>query len=567
MKNIIDYLSGRTRAARVDLLVLFGLFGFAFFQFLGKLPLLEPDEARYAEVPREMLESGDFITPHLNYVKYFEKPPLHYWLNALSFSLFGQNEFAARCSTALFALLCVLITYWAGRKLYGRREGLFGALVLGTSVGYMVQARYNIIDMTLAACMSASLFFFLLATRENEQRKGLFYHLFYLFAALAVLAKGLIGFVLPGGIIFFWLLFTRRWKVLGEMRLLTGIPLFFAVAAPWFVLVSQRNPEFPQFFFIHEHFQRFATKVHRRYQPPWFFIPVLLGCMLPWAFFLPATFRKFWRERKTGGNGETLFLAIWAVLIFVFFSASSSKLVAYILPIFPALALLIGKLFSDAAEDFAPIRRHAAVIAGFIALAGAAVVLYPHIRFEPRISIVGFTVIGGLFLVQGILALRETKQRAAIGLFCALALTSYLTGIAGPPFVFADKVHKKSSEDLAQLVKENLAPGTRVICYSGYNQGLPWYAGTRVAVVGDRNELEFGSNQGDHSEWFFEADRFNALWDQGAPILAITNRKGLEKIRSAVKRPILYLGGEGGRLLITNVPRPGAKPLQEIPAN
>lgn len=566
MKNIIDFLSDRTRAAKGDLLLLLGLFGFAFFQFLGKLPLLEPDEARYAEIPREMLETGDFITPHLNYVKYFEKPPLHYWLNALSFSLFGRSEFAARCSTALFALLCVLLTYWAGRKIYGRREGLFGALILGTSVGYLVQARYNIIDMTLAACMSASLFFFLLATREDERRKGLYYHLFYLFAALAVLAKGLIGFVLPGGIIFFWMLFTRRWKVLAEMRLLTGIPLFFAVAAPWFVLVSLRNPEFPQFFFIHEHFQRFATKVHKRYQPPWFFIPVLFGCMLPWAFFLPAAFRKLWAERNKEKWDETLFLVIWAVLIFGFFSASSSKLVAYILPIFPALALLIGKLFSDAAEDFTPLKRHATVVAGFIALAGAAVILYPHIRFEPRISIAGFTAIGGLFLLQGILTLRETKRRAAIGIFGVLALTAYLIGIAAPPFVFADKVHKRSSQELARLVQENLTPGTRVICYNGYDQGLPWYAGTRVAVVGDRNELEFGSNQGDHSEWFFEADRFNALWDQGTPILAIASRRGIGKMRAAVKRPIYYLGGEGERLLLTNIPRPGARPLQEVPA-
>ena len=189
------------------------MFGVAIFLFLGRLPLLDPDEGRYAEIPREMLELGDFITPHLDYVKYFEKPPLHYWLNALSFSLFGQNEFAARFPAALLGLCGILLVYHIGRKLFGRREGLYAALVLGTSIGYQIQARMNIIDMTLTFCMTASLGCILLAMQDEERRKGLYYHLFYLFAALAVLAKGLIGIVLPGMIIFLFLLLTI-WPVL-----------------------------------------------------------------------------------------------------------------------------------------------------------------------------------------------------------------------------------------------------------------------------------------------------------------------------------------------------------------
>src|SRR5512138_47003 len=276
MNAIISFITDRTASARRDLTALALVFGAAFFQFLGHFPLIEPDEGRYSEIPREMLERGDFITPLLNHVKYFEKPPLHYWLNAISFTLFGQNEFAARFAGTLAGLLTVLFTYWLGRQLFERRVGLLAAIILGSSSGFLVQARINITDMTLTFCMTLCLGSFLLGIRDKGPAKGPYYYLGYAGAALAVLAKGLIGIVFPGGIIFLFLLFRKRWRQLGEMRLVSGTLLFLLIAAPWFVLVSLRNPEFARFFFIHEHFERFLTKVHRRYQPVWFFVPVLL---------------------------------------------------------------------------------------------------------------------------------------------------------------------------------------------------------------------------------------------------------------------------------------------------
>ncbi|HEX9023662.1 MAG TPA: glycosyltransferase family 39 protein, partial [Geobacteraceae bacterium] len=346
MRLINDFLTDRKGSVKKDLSLLAIFLGIAFFQYLGRIPLMEPDEGRYAEIPREMLERGDFITPFLNYVKYFEKPPLHYWLNALSFSIFGQNEFAARFPGALMGLLTCLITYYAGRQLFCRRSGLFAALILGTSTGFLLQARIDITDLTLTCTLSASLLFFILAAREQGSRKGLYYHLFYLCAALAVLAKGLIGIIFPGAIIFLHLAFTRNWRLLREMRPATGIPLFLLVAAPWFVAVSLKNPEFARFFFIHEHFERFLTKVHGRYQPFWYFVPVLAGTMLPWSFFIPSAFKGIWRGRLSGDGQARLYLAIWALFIFIFFSKSDSKLIPYILPVFPPLALLMGSAFS-----------------------------------------------------------------------------------------------------------------------------------------------------------------------------------------------------------------------------
>src|SRR5512137_1962212 len=156
MKFVTDFLTAKYSSEKKDLSVLFIIFGIAFFQFLGRIPLIDPDEGRYAEIPREMLERCDFITPLFNYAKFFDKPPLHYWLSALSMAVFGVNEFAARFAGAAMGLFTVLLTYHVGRRLFGRREGFLAALVLGTCTGFLVQARYDFIDMTLTCALSAA---------------------------------------------------------------------------------------------------------------------------------------------------------------------------------------------------------------------------------------------------------------------------------------------------------------------------------------------------------------------------------------------------------------------------
>src|SRR6266571_6770019 len=331
MRIITEWLTGKEVSAKRDISLLFTIFVIPFFQTLGRFPLIEPDEGRYAEIPREMLERCDFVTPLLYYVKYFETPPLHYWLNAIFMSIFGRNEFAARFAGALMGLLAVLLTYHIGRKLFGRRSGLLAALILGTCTGFLAQARLNITDMTLTCTLSASLAFFIVAAREDERHKGQYYYASYLCAALAVLAKGLIGIVFPGAIIFLYLLLAKRWRLLREMRLATGILLFLLIAAPWFVLVSMRNPEFAHFFFIHEHFERFLTKVHGRYQPGWYFFPILAAGLLPWTLLALHAAARAWSADRAQAFAPRRFLLLWVLVVFGFFSASNSKLASYIL--------------------------------------------------------------------------------------------------------------------------------------------------------------------------------------------------------------------------------------------
>ena len=552
MQIILDFITARTASARRDLSLLTLIFGAAFFQFLGRYPLIEPDEGRYSEIPREMLERGDFVTPLLNYVKYFEKPPLHYWLNAISFTLFGQNEFAARFAGALCGLLSVLFTYYLGRRLFERRVGVLAAMILGSAGGFLVQARINITDMTLTFCMTVCLGSFILALRDAGPRKVLFYHIFYLFAALAVLAKGLIGLLFPGAIIFLFMLLRKRWGVLREMHLSTGIPLFFLAAAPWFVLVSRQNPEFARFFFIHEHFERFLTKVHQRYQPLWFFLPVLLGTMLPWSFFIPEALRRAWRERRSE-HGDTLaWLAIWALFIFLFFSKSNSKLVPYILPVFPPLALLIAwRCHAALEEGLGQLKGYAVALAVVLFVVGCGLPLYPLLASKNDLGLAGGIVLGTIFLLEGAGAVAAIRCRSTIGLLLTLALCSAWFAILGPHFVYARIAERRTNKPLALLVREQAPPEAFVATF-GYEQTVPFYTGRRVIVVGNMGELDFGSRQGDQTAWFIDSPAFQRLWDGDRQLFVVLRREELAQFTPTVRTQARIVGETARRVLATN---------------
>jgi 4-amino-4-deoxy-L-arabinose transferase-like glycosyltransferase len=552
MQRIVSFFTARINPVLQDLAFLGVIFGIAFFQVLGKFPLMEPDEGRYSEIPREMLERGDFITPMLNYVKYFEKPPLHYWLNAIAMSIFGENEFATRFPGALCGLLTVLLVYHFGRKLFGRREGLFASMILGSAAGFLIQGRINLTDMTLTFCMSAAIGFFLLASRPDETRKGYYYYLFYIFAALAVLAKGLIGLVLPGGIIFLYLLICRRWALLREMRLLTGIPLFLLVAAPWFVLVTLRNPEFFQFFFIHEHFQRFLTKVHGRYQPFWFFIPILLLTMLPWSFFVPQAIRQGWRRRKEKDGDVFIYLIIWAGFIFLFFSKSNSKLIPYILPVFAPLALLVGHFFNRVLDGEKLPRRTCILIAAVLTIVGCACIVYPHVTAKAYVSAIGGIAIGCAFIIQGVSVFFFSRRGEALSLFLALSAGGLLLSLLGPHTVFPIMSAKRaSSRELCRMVKTHAGPDT-VVVSADYEQGFPFYAGRRVVIAGGMGELEFGAKIGDQSAWFINKEKLPELWESGRHVIVLIKPNDLEKLSFAIKTPVKILGTDERRLLVTN---------------
>ena len=256
---------------------------YVYFAGLGDYGFVDPDEGRYSEIPREMIEAGDYITPRLNYVKYFEKPILHYWLTAASFKMFGQNEFAGRLTPVVLGLLgCVVTSALAYIITKDKRSSFVSAMILASSTLWFGISRINITDMTLTFFFTLSLFFFRLWAEDTQ--KFLWLCMFYVSMALTVLTKGLIGVVLPGGIAVIYALMTKQSKkILMRIFSPTAIIIFFIVNCIWFIPVCMANSDFFHFFFIREHFLRYTTKIHQRYQPFYWFIPILIAGLVPYT--------------------------------------------------------------------------------------------------------------------------------------------------------------------------------------------------------------------------------------------------------------------------------------------
>ena len=374
-------------------LILFGVIAallcvYVYFAGLGDYGFIDPDEGRYSEIPREMIESGDFITPRLNYVKYFEKPIMHYWLTALSFMAFGQNEFAGRFTPVTLGLLgCVMTFLLALRVTKDFRAAVISGLILASSVLWFGISRLNITDMTLTFFFTGSLYFFRLWADDTERKIWLV--MFYVFMAFAVMSKGLIGVVIPGGIAVIYSLLTGQGKrILSRIFSPLAIAIFFAVCATWFVPVCRANSDFFDFFFIREHFLRYTTTIHERWQPFWFFGPVLLAGLVPWTGLLLDVFRAIFGKCRLIDRKDGVLLGLWFLMPFVFFSMSNSKLVTYILPCLPPIAVLAGaSLASMEGKEF---RRFALISTVILVPLAVTGIVWP--RFTDDTDVIAMAV-------------------------------------------------------------------------------------------------------------------------------------------------------------------------------
>jgi len=337
-----------------DLLIL-SLFLAALFGFkLGERALWSPVEGHYAEIAREMVVSGDYLTPSLAGMKFLEKPPLFYWLESVNIKLFGLNEWSLRLWPAMFGMIGCLAVYFAGSRLFERRVGLISSAVLATSALWYVMGHVINLDMAVSALITCALLSFLVGSVEQPGYKRRFaMWTFFVFSALATMTKGLIGIVISAMVIGTWILILNDWGILRTMYLPSGVSLFLLIAAPWHFLISRVNPDFLRSYLFDEHFQRYLTKPEGPFEQPWAYIPVLLLGLFPWAVFmlqgLRHSLRFPWQQRHR--HKEVIFLVLWAGLVFLFFSASSYKGIPYILPMLPPLAILIGRYIAAAWES------------------------------------------------------------------------------------------------------------------------------------------------------------------------------------------------------------------------
>ena len=505
----------------------------AFFAIgLGSYPLQVPDEARYSEIPREMVATGDYVTPRLNGVKYFEKPVLFYWLQASSIKLFGFNEWSLRMWTALLALVGCVLTYQLARRLYDRPTGLASTVVLASSLLYFLMGHTITLDMAVSVFVTGMLASFLLAIRSPLPSKQRFAWSMgcYAFAAAAVLTKGLMGLLVPGAVMFLWLCLTWQWGVLRHIYFWPGTLLFFALTLPWHVLVQLKTPEFFQFYIIEQQFLRYLTDYASRYKPFWFFIPITLIGLFPWTVFLPQALRKAWQERKA--EPAVLFLLVWAGFIFLFFSLSKSKLVPYILPIFPALAILIGHYLVQTLRRAA--KLNASIYAYLLCCVGLLVALWFAPMYvepiDPEFSQRFFKIMLCCVLASALSVLTFTikqqtvKAIASMGVGAAVCLLVFM--------VSWSHLYDKTLKPVIADVMPQVRTYDVIVSYDAYFQDLPVYTERIITVVNPRGEIRWGSTLEDTSAWIVTFEDFWQRWQGEQRFIVFAHARDEAAIRS-----------------------------------
>ncbi len=515
-----------------DIAMLFVTFAILYLGVSYFRPISNPDEGRYAEIPREMISSGDYITPRLNGLEYFYKPPLFYWFQVLSLKSFGINRTSIRLANTLMAVVGICLTYTAARSMYGRRAGIFSALILSSSILYYVIGSVVTLDMTVSVFMSAAMFSFIVAIKKSGIFKSILLSLFFVFCALAVMTKGIIGILIPSAVVFFYMIFSGRNTINKFFRstsksdviaIVIGVVLFFVITIPWHVAVSLANPPtdstvsiftsnpqgqgFFWYYFIHEHLLRYIdASTSMRSQPFWFFIVIAPAGFIPWVLLLP-------RAIKNSINSDEdlrstfLFMSIWIVFIVLFFSISSSKLVPYITAVYPAFALMVGVWASREWNNIEKSKintEHVLITCvGFLA-AITIVVAYLILckkDIEEDVKIAGFygAIISCiLMIVVSVFALyflRARKMRKFwISAFVGASIFSASININ------AGMAQKINSEKIACKIKEIVADKPLAIAFNyGAFHDLPVWLDKTLMFVGDPpEEQQFGWQRKKH---------------------------------------------------------------------
>ncbi len=543
---------------------------------LGRPALWEPDEGRYGEIAREMVISGDYVTPRDDFELYFEKPPLVYWAEAGAIQIFGVNEFAVRLPAALFSIGQVVVTAALAEAMLGAQAGLFAAIVLALSPLFFGFARFATLDPALAFFLAAALGAFYAAARDDSFSRPQARRWMLISAAmlgLGTLAKGPIALLLGGAIALAWMAIERRIREIAQMPLVWCIVIYAAIVVPWFVLAEARNPGFMRFFIFHEHLERYVASSEHGWGP-WFFIPIVIGGTWPWIFFVPLGWSAMPSDdglpesskATSGRRAAARLLAIWFVVIFGFFSIPRSKLGSYMLPALPPLAIVAGYgLARMPALNALSRRRLLAVVAiANLAVAAAVFVFFEIVLapINPQLGVDGILI--GDALAGGAIAMywfgREASRVPyAIG---AIALAMLAT-VPLAARVREDASSLSTYRNLARTVEPYLAGDCTLASYRHYVQSLPFYTRRRETRVEYRGELsEFSPPSPGGASFLIGSEaRLRQVWSSGGCMILIVNDRDRIALTDSLRPAPVVIGCEGKKFALYNgalAPPPGA---------
>jgi len=530
------------------------------FGFLELRGLYFPDEGRYAEIPREMLASGDWLTPRVNGFPYFEKPPLQYWITAGVFAVAGEDEWTARLWPAIAALGGVIAVLLTAGRIFSRRAGWLAAALMASSCGYFLATQFLTLDMGLTGLMTCALCAFLRAqdARASPHANRGWMLAAWTLCALAVLTKGIVGVMLPALAIATYVAVQRDVALLRKLHVASGLAVLAVITLPWFILVELHNPGFAEFFFVHEHWQRFTQAAHRRPGPLWYFVPIAVVFLMPWlpALVLSTTRGGEASAQRPPAFAPRTFAWCWAAAIFVFFSMSSSKLPAYIMPAMGAVALAVAA--SLARRWDATIRITAwMLIGGGILLAAVAVPAATWIRVpmvhDEYVANVGWIVAGAMvFGMAGATALRLLRTKRRIRALVTLVLGVMLACQIGA--VLAYRIDGYFS---AERLIERLSGGESmrpfhpdVPFYSVdmFDHTVPFYLGRTVTLVKEKSEMAWGIAAAPEN-YIESMSEFADRWRHSGAAYAVMTPATYESLQE-VGLPMRFVDSDGRRVVV-----------------
>ncbi len=534
-------------------LLLLLMLAIVWFSLLGYRDLIEPDEGRYAEIPLEMFATGDWLTPHLNGFLYFEKPPLQYWATAIFYQLFGVDNLTSRLWVALTGFFGILWTLHVGNRLFGTTAGWNAALILASMLLYCALGHFNTLDMATGVWIFLGIGALLLAQQERTTHPiRCRNHMLLAWAALAgaTLSKGLIGLLIPGSTLVLYTLWQRDWTLWRHMHLGKGLLLFFALTTPWFVLVSLKNPDFAQFFFIHEHFDRYATASHSRPGPWYYFIGVLLAGTLPWTGRVLSALRQpgFPWYRGQGNFDPVRLLWVYALFILFFFSLSHSKLIPYIIPMFPALALLAGRHLAESPGKTPfvwEIRTLGIlVVLSLLATVSSDLLANPTHPVSMILQLRPWLLGAAATLSLAMLAAWRLPTTTALLVMPILSVLGFQLLTWGAQELSATK----SSREAVNAIAAHVPPDTPVYAIDAYFQSLPFYWRHTVIVVNFQGELEFGIAR-NPDRWIGDSHVFASKWMQSDQAVAVFNRDNFPSWQER-QLPMKIIHQDGKRVVV-----------------
>jgi 4-amino-4-deoxy-L-arabinose transferase-like glycosyltransferase len=483
-----------TPQPRAQFALLLGLCFIIYFVNLGQWDLWNPDEPRYAEVSREMVKGGDWILMHRNGELYTDKPPLFFWAVAISSFLWqGFSPFAVRFPSALFGTLTVLLTFFIGKRLYSSRTGFLSGLILATSGRFAYLSTRGNIDATLTFFTTVSILCFLQWYQRRQEgeafparMKGLSFYGYYGGMALATLAKGPVGFILPLAVTLLFLIVQKEWKGIKKMRLFSGILLLMAIVLAWYLpAVLEGGKYYLNETLLHQSVERYA-RGSSHIRPIYYYLYSFPPDFLPWIIFLPAAMVYGFSRAMTAKRKEFLFLMVWFVFIFLFFTLSKGKRGLYFLPLFPAASLMIGKLWEDLVSFSVRHLRHEWVtiplygLMGVIFVAGVALPWVISAKLPPYFSYslpVAFILVGvsiSLFLFN------RSKYYGAVFLL--------IVGLMAGGFFYALRVvfpllnPHKSARFICQEITSRVQRGDKLAFYGDFEPG-PYNFYTEIVPI------------------------------------------------------------------------------------